>query len=134
MHLSGTIIGVYLFYKVDFKLRKAIPTIVGTWVLYLVARILCEPWPYWATNGNAYFSTNQINDMPFYFYGLEYSIVVAVLLAINYAIMRLDSMMPNRKLKGLLPIFVYVVVCALLQIFGLIRIQDIPIAAFGVRA
>lgn len=130
VHLSGTIMGVYFFCTCELKIKKTLPAIFGTWALYILSRLLCEPWPYWAENCNGYFSTNQINEMPLYFYGFEYGGVVIILLLINYFVAKLNSKIPKGKIKGMVPILVYVLVCLLLQVLGLIKLQDIPISAF----
>jgi hypothetical protein len=125
VHISGITIGVYLYYKQDMDLKKTMPMMLFTWIIYVLTRIIMTPWPYWENDGLAFFGANQINDMPLYFYGLEYIIVILIFLVVNFSIIKVNEKIPNRKGKALLPFIFFVTICILFLVTGLITLQDI---------
>jgi len=104
VHLSSAILGLYIIATSGFRLKYSFPTAFLTWALYILSRIFLEPSPYWSKDANGYFSLNQINDMPVYFYGLEYGIVVLILLGAGYVLQIVNSRLKSRVLKVLFPI------------------------------
>jgi len=125
VHLSGIILGVYLFYQEDLDLKATLPTVFITWGIYLFSRVLCTPWPYWEYDGLAFYSVNQINDMPFYFYGLEYGAVVLIFIAINGLFEKIGKKVENKHLKALFPFIVFTVICVVFLAIGLIQVPMI---------
>jgi len=132
IHGSAVVMASYLFSKERFLLKKALPAIFLTWTLYMLSRIALEPWPYWIGNKDAYFSLNQVNDMPFYFYGLEYSIVIAVMIGLNIPIYLAISRVKNRFLRVLTPFAMFMIVYFVIYSLGLIHIPKIDIKAWKV--
>ena len=127
VHLSGIIIGVYFMYHNDINTKKMIPIIMLTWVIYIVSRILTTPWPYWENDGLAYFSINQANDMPFYFYGLEYGIVVVIFLTVNFMFEKIGTKISNKHVKALFPLVIFFILCVVFLATGLIQITEIDL-------
>ena len=82
------------------------------------------PWPSWEKAGQAYFSVNQINDLPFFLFGVEYTLVLAIILSVNFLVEKLNSRTSNRVLRVLIPIGLYFVLCLVMYSMGLIIVQD----------
>jgi hypothetical protein len=118
---------IYIFSKEKFSFKKGLPFIFLTWFFYLISRIVLEPWPYWKGNKDAYYSLNQVNDMPFYFYGLEYSIVIAVMVGLNLLIYLLLSKVKNRFLKVFIPFAVFIITYLIINSLGLIKIPQVDL-------
>jgi hypothetical protein len=95
------------------------PGILLTYVFYIISRIIYEPWPYWKESANAYYSVNQINDVPFYFYGFEYSIVIALLLGINIAIILINKRLRDKKSWVFTPMIIYTIACIIILFLNL---------------
>ncbi|MHA1719837.1 MAG: hypothetical protein ACTSWX_14190 [Promethearchaeota archaeon] len=144
-HICGMIMGVYIIYStakkrekiVDYK--KMTPIIMFTWFLYYLAKIFLQKWPFWAPGHElGYISTNQINNMPFYFYGLEYIIVVVLLYFINFLLdisnkqflksEKLEKSYP--KIIAIVPFIIFAVLTLIFVATGLIVLQVIPWQAF----
>jgi len=130
IHVSGIIMATYLFSKKKISLIKIIPGLLGTWILYLLSRILLEPWPYWTESRNAYFSINQINNMPFYFYGFEYLIVIVVLMGVNFIIHLLNLKMKNRILKAVFPLLIFTFVYLVMNSLNFIEVPLVDLRAW----
>nr|QEE17925.1 hypothetical protein DSAG12_03763 [Candidatus Prometheoarchaeum syntrophicum] len=147
-HICGMVMGVTILYNtakknekiVDFK--KMAPMIMFTWFLYYLAKIFLQKWPFW-TPGNelGVISTNQINNMPFYFYGLEFIIVVVLLYFINFLLDAADKWMkktdfPDKvkisyaKLITFVPFIIFVVLTIIFIATGLIVLQVFPPGTF----
>lgn len=107
VHFSGVFMGLYLFMKYRFHILKGLPAVLMTWGLYLASRVILEPWPFWSEPANAYYSVNQINDMPFYFYGLEYGVFVLVVLGVNLWIHLMIRKSRNNCWRVIAPIIAY---------------------------
>ncbi|MHA1646353.1 MAG: hypothetical protein ACTSVL_02170, partial [Promethearchaeota archaeon] len=135
-HLSGIIMGSYLFYitakekeKISFK--QITPMILFTWVLFYLARIFLQKWPFWAPgNDVGFIGTNQINSMPFTFYGLEYLIVVAILYFINFINKLLRNHIKNPKIATIAMVLFFATLTIILIMSGLVVLQVIPWQAF----
>ncbi len=125
VHLSGIILGLFLFYHQNVELKKAMPAIMFTWVIYLVSRIIATPWPYWEYRGLAFYSVNQVNDMPFYFYGLEYGAVVLIFVVVNGLFQKLNEKVNKKWFRAVFPFVVFVVLCIVFLAIGFIQIPDI---------
>ena len=147
-HICGMIMGVTILYNtakknekiVDFK--KMAPIIMFTWFLFYLSKIFLQKWQFW-TPGNelGVISTNQINNMPFDFYGLEYIIVVVLLYFINFLLNTADKWLkksgfPEKvnisyaKLITFVPFIIFVVLTLIFIAVGLIVLQVIPKEAF----
>lgn len=135
-HLSGTIMGVYIFYQCakageDIDLKKITPAIMFTWLIFFVSRVLLQKWPFWdPANRMGMISTNQINNMPFFAYGLEYIIVVGILYFINIGVKFVNSKIENPKLKTLIPFAFFTTITIVMVAVGLIVLQIIPWESF----
>ena len=129
VHLVSIILGLYCLYKVEIRFKEMFFGIFATWIFYLLARVLLEPWPFWQTNGNGYFSLNQINDMPFYFYGLEYLPVIAILLVINWLFSRVQHKKTILFWKMVFPLLCCLIVGILLMATGMIQLQQLDMRA-----
>lgn len=147
-HICGMIMGVYILYStakkgekiVDYK--KMLPILLFTWFLFYLSKIFLQKWPFWAPgNELGVISTNQINNMPFYFYGLEYIIVIVLLYFINFLLNAADKWLkksdfPERikisyaKLITFVPFIIFVVLTLIFIAVGLIILQEIPPEAF----
>ncbi|MGC9384134.1 MAG: hypothetical protein ACP5D6_06000 [Kosmotogaceae bacterium] len=97
------------------------PGISLTFLFYILSRIIYEPWPYWEESANAYYSVNQINDVPFYFYGFEYSVVIALLYVINITILLINMRIKNKKIWVFTPMIIYTIACILLFSLNLVH-------------
>jgi hypothetical protein len=82
------------------------------------------PWPFWERVGQAYFSVNQINDLPFFLFGVEYILVVAIILSVNFVVEKLNSRTSSRVLRVLIPLGLYFVLFLVMYSMGLIIVQD----------
>ena len=131
VHVSSIAAGLYFFYKDTPVLKLGLPALGMTWILYLLSRVLCEPWPYWSEDRNAFFSVNQINEMPFYFFGLEYVIVVLLFLGIHAAVIALRRKLPGPRARVLTPLIIYGTLVAVLKSLGLIEPPHIDPSAFA---
>jgi hypothetical protein len=129
VHLFSIILGLYCLYHEGIVFKKTLFGIFISWGCYLLARVLLEPWPYWLTDKNAYFSLNQINDMPFYFYGLEYLVVVFILIIINYIFSLVQHKKPQLFWKMLFPLLCSLVVGFSLLGSGMIKLQQLDMRA-----
>jgi hypothetical protein len=127
VHISGIAACTYLFYKNDLDLKLATPGILGTWGIYLISRILIQPWPYWENNNLGYFSVNQINNMPFYFYGLEYGIVVIIIFVANFLIIKIQHKIPNQIVKAFFPFVVFAILFVTFMLLGVVQLQVIDL-------
>ncbi|MHA1474804.1 MAG: hypothetical protein ACTSRX_03470 [Promethearchaeota archaeon] len=147
-HICGMIMGVTILYNtakkgekvVDFK--KMAPIIMFTWLLYYLAKFFLQKNPFSALGSElGVISTNQINNMPFYFYGLEYIIVVVLLYFISFLLNAADKWLkksdfPERvkisyaKLITFVPFIIFVVLTIIFIAAGLIVLQVIPKEAF----
>lgn len=121
VHVSGIILGLFLFSQHRPSLKKMTPGISLTFVFYILSRIIYEPWPYWEESANAYYSVNQINDVPFYFYGFEYSVVIALLYVINITILLINMRIKNKKIWVFTPMIIYTIACILLFSLNLVH-------------
>ncbi len=124
VHLSGIVIGAYLFSKYYLKTSKSLPIVFGTWAVYLISHLMFTPWPFWENVGQAYFSVNQINDLPFFLFGVEYTLVLAIILSVSFMVEKMNSRTSNRVLRVLIPIGLYFVLCLVMYSLGLIMVQD----------
>lgn len=135
-HICGIIMGIYNYKilienneRIDFK--KITPTILFTWLLFILARVFLQKWPFWAPgNELGMISTNQINNMPFVFYGLEYIIVIALLYFVNIVIYFTEPLIKKKSAKIAIPFVVFAALTITLVAAGLIELQDIPSSAF----
>jgi hypothetical protein len=127
VHGSATAACVYLFYKHDLSLKKASPGIWGTWIVYILSRILVQPWPFWEHNTLGYFGVNQINTMPVYFYGFEYLIVIAIAYVANIVILAVQSKLSSRLMKALFPFFMFLTLFIIFQLMGLIVLENLDL-------
>jgi hypothetical protein len=125
VHLSGIAIGFYLFWKYDLKIKRAVQAIMATWIVYMLSHLFFTPWPFWQNQGMAYYSINQINDLPFFLFGLEYLIVVFLLIGIDFVTIRVNSKLQNGLSKTLVPLGLYVLLCVTLIALGLIIVPDL---------
>jgi len=82
------------------------------------------PWPFWEKVGQAYFSVNQINNLPFFLFGIEYVLVVAIILSVNFVVEKMNSRTSNRVLRVLIPLGLYSVLCLIMYSMGLIIVQE----------
>ncbi|MEA2065720.1 MAG: hypothetical protein U9O65_01245 [Thermotogota bacterium] len=121
VHLSGIFLGLYLFIKYRPSLKFMTSGILLTSVFYILSRIIYEPWPYWKESANAFYSANQINDVPFYFYGLEYSIVLAILFGKNVIIALTNNKIEDKKFWILVPMIIYTATCIILFSLNLVN-------------
>lgn len=128
VHVVSIILGMYCLYREKIEFKKTLPGIFITWIFYLLARIVLEPWPYWLNNKDGYFSLNQINDMPFYFYGLEYFPTILILLFINGLFAFFQNKKPVVFWKMLFPILCCFIVGFILMGTGLIQLQNIDMS------
>jgi len=131
VHLAGIAAGAYFFWKERPVLRRSLAGVAVTWGFFLLSRVLCEPWPYWAEARNAYFSVNNINEMPFYFFGLEYAAVAALNLAVHAGIIALRRKLPGPRARVLTPLLFYGGMCGLLKSLGFIDPPDLSGSSFG---
>lgn len=131
VHISGIAAGAYFFFKDIPVLRRGLAGVAITWCFYLVSRVLCEPWPYWSEPRNAYFSVNNINDIPFYFFGLEFLLVVLLALGAHAAIIALRRWLPGPRARVLVPLIIYGAMCGILKSLGLIEPPDLSGSTFG---
>ncbi|MHA1746017.1 MAG: hypothetical protein ACTSWW_08450 [Promethearchaeota archaeon] len=131
-HIAGSIMGFYIFYTAmkedDFKMniKMMTPFILATWVFYLVTRVIMVP----TGMDTGYYDTNQINNMPFVFYGLEYLIVVGILFGINFGIKSLIKKLPTPKTKAIVPYVIFATLTIAFVLAGLIVLQNIPYTQF----
>jgi len=130
VHIPGIAVGLYFFYKDTPELEKCMVGAGITWGMYILSRLLCEPWPYWSENRNAYFSVNQINDMPFYFYGLEYFVVVLIIFGVHAAVIAARRKLPGPRARVLTPLILYGTMCGLFKALGLIEPPSLGADAF----
>ncbi|TYB84138.1 MAG: hypothetical protein FXF54_12540 [Kosmotoga sp.] len=130
VHLSGIFLGLYLFTRYRPSLKLMTPGILLTYVFYILSRIIYEPWPYWEESANAFYSINQINDVPFYFYGLEYSIVLALLFGMNIIIRLITNRIEKRKYWIYVPIIVYTATCLIMLSLNLINLPTIDMTTW----
>lgn len=124
VHLGGMFIAVYLFYHYELDCRKAMWTVIASWPFYVISRIAVSRWPYWEYP-TAYFSINQINEMPFDACGLEYGLAVLLLAALNKVVAKVNARTKSRKIRALVPVALPGVLCLLLLVAGLLEVQDI---------
>lgn len=135
-HLSGIILGVYNFHllikdKEEINFKKITPIIMFTWLLFILSRFLLQKWPFWdPANRIGMISTNQINNMPFFLYGFEYIIVVALLYFINVVVKFSIPKIQNHKMKLIFPFLVFAGFTIIFVMIGLIVLQEIPGSAF----
>jgi len=135
-HVAGVIMGVYIFYiaakrdeEIDFK--KIAPIFIFTWILFYISRFTLQKWPFWdPANELALIGTNQVNSMPFMFYGLEYGVVIVLLYGINFLVKTVNRRIPNPKLKTVFPFVLFAVLTVVFILANLIVLQDIPWMAF----
>ena len=130
LHLSSILPGIHLLGKERLNLKKAIPGMMGTWIFYILSRLFLEPFPYWEGKRDAYYSLNQINDMPFYFYGLEYGVVILILLAVNVSISIFNPRIKSEKMRILFPVLDYIVVYIILKSLGLISFPSVDLRSW----
>jgi len=133
VHLSGVVMGAYLFSKYHLKTSKSLPVVLGTWAIYLVSHLIFTPWPFWENVGQAYFSVNQINDLPFFLFGMEYIVVVVIILAVNTLIVKLNGRTSNRFLRVLIPLGVYFLLFMIMYSTGLIIVQNVNMNTCALR-
>ncbi len=135
-HSCGIVMGVYNYYMLnkdeeEINIKQMAPTILFTWVLFILSRFLLQKWPFWdPSNRMGMISTNQINDMPFFLYGFEYIIVVALIFAINIALKKINPVFKNKVVKTFFPFVIFAGLTILFVFSGLIVLQDIPAARF----
>jgi hypothetical protein len=131
-HVCGAIMAVYIFYSAckrgeEINFKKQTPTIMFTWVLYLLARIFLQKSPYWAEEHRllGMISTNQVNTMPFYLYGFEFIIVVVLLYLINIGTKAVVKKIKNPKIQTLVPFAFFISLTIILIATGLTVLQVI---------
>ncbi|MCF2140695.1 MAG: hypothetical protein K9W44_11630 [Candidatus Lokiarchaeota archaeon] len=135
-HLCGIIMGIYNYNALNknnenINFKKITPTILFTWLLFILARIFLQKWPYWAPgNELGMISTNQINNMPFVFYGLEYIIVIALLYFINGILYFVGPRIKRTWVRTLAQFLVFAIITIIFVQVGLIELQVIPYTAF----
>ena len=136
IHISGTILGVYI-YKIELdhgnniKLKYMTPTILFSWLLFFLSRVFLQKWPFFDPgNRQGMISTNQINNMPFFLYGFEYCIVVFILYGVNTGLRMFNNRCENRSLKLVLPFLVFAGLTVIMVLTGLIVLQEIPGSSF----
>ncbi|MBN1500124.1 MAG: hypothetical protein JW982_08215 [Spirochaetes bacterium] len=136
-HLCGITMGLYLFYsaarnKEEINMKLITPAIFFTWILFFATRILLQKWPFWAAgHEKGLISTNQINDMPFVFYGFEYGIIVIPLLyAINVTIKKFTGYIKDPVKKTAAVFIFFSVLTMIFVLLGFIKLQVIPIEFF----
>lgn len=127
VHISGIIACGYLFYKNKFSFRWALPVIFSTWLIYYLSLILLKPWPFWENNHLAYYGINQINKMPFYFYGLEFVLAIIILIFINLGVSGLQPKFSGRKARIFLPFIMGLVAYLILLFLGLVQLEHLDI-------
>ncbi|MHA1672765.1 MAG: hypothetical protein ACTSYI_04000 [Promethearchaeota archaeon] len=135
-HICGIILGIYNYKvlvknddKINFK--KITPTIMFTWFLFILSRFTLQKWPFWAPgNEIGMIGTNQINNMPFVFYGFEYIIVVAILYTINIILYFTAPKVKSVFWKIFSPFLVFTILTIAFVALGLIELQVIPGSAF----
>jgi hypothetical protein len=125
VHLSGTAMGAFLLAREEVDLRSGGPWIWASWGVFLASKVACCKWPFWEYPV-AFFSLNQINHMPFSFYGLEYLLVVALL----YGVAWLTAVLLRRFLghpvaRAVVPVGLFLAVCLAVNLAGFIQLQDI---------
>ena len=125
VHISGITIGIYLMYNNEIDLKKASPVLWSTWPIYILSRILVQPSPYWENNTTGYFSVNQVNNMPFYLYGVEYVIVIFIFYAVYTLFSVINRKIENRKVKAIYPFAIFAILCITFILTGLITLQEI---------
>ena len=123
VHGSSTAACIYLFYKNDLKIKEASPVIWGTWGIYLLSRVLIQPWPFWENNTLGYFGVNQINTMPFYFYGMEFLLVIGIAYLANVVIFTVNSRLKRKILKAFFPFVMYAGLFITFQLLGLVTLE-----------
>jgi energy-coupling factor transporter transmembrane protein EcfT len=62
--------------------------------------------------------------MPFYAYGFEYGIVIGILLIVNFIFLKVNTKIPNRKIKAIFPFLVFLILCVIFIVGGLITLQN----------
>ncbi|UYP46768.1 hypothetical protein NEF87_003053 [Candidatus Lokiarchaeum ossiferum] len=135
-HICGAFMGVYIFYTAckkgeEIDIKKITPTILFTWLLFFITRLTLQKWPFWAPeNRIGLISTNQINNMPFFLYGFEYILVIAILYFINFGTKAIIKRIKNPKVKTLVPFAFFIVLTVVMIFVGLIELQTIPIEYF----
>ncbi|HPE69188.1 MAG TPA: hypothetical protein P5560_05125 [Thermotogota bacterium] len=127
VHVTGIVLGLY-FFAVDVLIpRKTMWGMFGAWILYVFSRVMVEPWPFWSQNANGYFSVNQVNDMPFYFFGLEYAAVFAIILVVNLVLAPVQKRLRRTWVKVAFPVALFLAVGTILLVTGAIQIQNISL-------
>ena len=135
-HVCGTIMAVYIFYTAckkgeEIDIKKITPTLMFTWALFILTRLTLQKWPYWAAgNEIGLISTNQINNMPFYLYGLEYGLVVVILYILNLGTKYTVKHIKNPKVQTLVPFAFFAILTIVMVMIGFIELQEIPIEYF----
>lgn len=136
-HGCGMFMGIYNYYLLnkeeeEINLKQITPTIGLTWIVYFISRILLQKWPFWdqTHQTTGMFSLNQINNMPFYFFGFEYIIVVALLYFINFLLLTINKQIKNIKIKTLFPFVIFAGLTIIFVLSGLIILQNIPSSSF----
>ena len=107
------------------------PFILGTWVFYLITKVVMIPG--WPLSGNqlGYYDTNQINNIPFKLYGFEYLLLVVPLLyLINFLVRTLTRKIKNIKLKAIVPYAIFAGFTLFFVFIDFIVLQDIPYQQF----
>lgn len=127
VHLSGVVACAYLFSRNKFNLIWSLPVMMSTWIVYYISLLILKPWPFWEHNNLAYYGINQVNKMPFYFYGLEFSLAIFVLLMINLGVIGLQPRFPGAKARVVLPFLIGFIAYLILLFLGLIEIEHLDI-------
>jgi hypothetical protein len=124
VHLSGMSLGAFLLARDAPDMRAGGPWIWASWGVYLASKVACCKWPFWE-HPLAFFSLNQINHMPFSFFGLEYLLVVGLLYAIGWLTAVALRHLAHPLARAILPVGLVLAVCTALTLAGLVRLQDI---------
>ena len=124
VHLSGLSVGAFLLAREAPDLRAGWPWIGASWGVFLASKVVCCKWPFWE-HPQGFFSLNQINHMPFSFYGLEYIPVVGLLCAVGWLTAVALGRLRHPVARALLPVGLFLAVCFAVTLAGLVRLQDI---------
>ena len=131
VHITGAIMGVYLFYiaakqNEELEIKKYTPTLLFTWLLYIVTKFSLQKYPWVEGSELAYHGTNQVNNMPFYIFGFEYLLVLVIIYIFNTIIKYANRKIPNPKYKTLVPFAIFASLTIIFVLTGLVVLQDLP--------
>ncbi len=125
VHVSGIAVGAFLLAREDPDVRAGGPWIWASWGIFLASKVLCCKWPFWE-HPLAFFSLNQINHMPFSFFGLEYLLVVGLLYGVAWSTAVLLKGRPWHPVaRAGLPVGLFLAICFAVTLAGFVQLQDI---------